>query len=152
MFQELLHYTIVFGLSMFKFILGPVTGRLYELNFLETSLLTVLGMMTSVVVFTSVFGNKIHGWIIGTFYKNKRLFSRSNRRTVKIWRAYGLKGVAFLTPILFSPIGGTILAISFGEHKSKIFKYMFVSAIFWSAILSLAIITLKVENIFMTFK
>lgn len=152
MFEELLHYTIVFGLSMFKFILGPVTGRLYELNFVETSLLTVLGMMTSVFVFTSVFGNKIHSWIISTFYKNKKLFSRSNRRTVKIWRAYGLKGVAFLTPVLFSPIGGTILAISFGEHKSKIFKYMFVSAVFWAALFSLAIITLKVENIFTTLK
>lgn len=152
MLQELFHYIIVFGLSMFKFILGPVTGRLYEMNFFETTLLTVLGMMTSVFIFSSVFGTKIHCWIMNTFYKNKRLFSKRNRRAVKIWRTYGLKGVAFLTPILLSPIGGTIVATSFGEHRNKIFKYMLLSALFWGSIFSLVLITLKVENLFTLIK
>jgi hypothetical protein len=152
MLQEAFHYFVVYGLSMFKFFLGPVTGRLYEMNFWETTILTILGMMTSVYCFSSVFGHKIHCWIINTFYKNKRLFSKRNRRTVKIWRAYGLLGVAFLTPILFSPIGGTILASSFGEHRGRIFKYMLASAVFWAVLFSFFIITLKVENIFDSFK
>jgi hypothetical protein len=58
---------------------------------------------------------------------------------VNIWRKYGLKGVAFFTPILLTPIGGTILAVSFGESKGKIFLYMLCSAIFWGIILSVAV-------------
>ena len=134
MVQELLDYLYVFGLSMLKFVLGPVTGINVGLNFYETCFLTIMGMMASVYLFTSVLGNKIHDWIKSTFYKNQKLFSKRNRRTVKIWRSYGLIGIAFLTPIVFSPIGGTIIANSFGEHRKKIFLYMFLSAVFWAPI------------------
>jgi hypothetical protein len=147
MLQEAYQYFVVYGLSMFKFILGPITARIYEMNLFETVLFTVLGMMTSVFLFSTILGNKIHVWIMKSFYKNRKLFSRRNRRMVKIWREYGLKGVAFLTPILFTPIGGTIIANSFGEHRNKIFKYMFVSALFWAVIISFAIFTFKIENI-----
>lgn len=148
MIQDALHYLIVYGLSMFKFVLGPAMGHKYELGFLETTVLTSLGMMTSVYFFTSVLGSRIHSWIKNTFYKNKRLFSSRNRRTVKIWRSFGLIGVAFLTPIIFSPIGGAIVATSFGERRRKIFAYMFASAVFWAAIFSLVSVNLNLENLF----
>jgi len=73
------------------------------------------------------------------FNKNPRLFTKKNRRKVKIWRQYGLKGVAFLTPIIFSPIGGTMVANSFGESKKKIILYMFVSSVFWAFTLTFAV-------------
>ncbi|MDL5045999.1 hypothetical protein QQ054_08125 [Oscillatoria amoena NRMC-F 0135] len=53
-----------------------------------------------------------------------------------MWRKYGLAGVALLTPLIFTPIGGTILAVAFGSPKDKILIYMFISAVFWAVMFS----------------
>jgi hypothetical protein len=141
MLEDIGQYIVIFLSSMLKFIGGPLLGKLYGLSIIETAIFTSLGMMASVYIFSSFFGNKIHDWILKTFYKDRKLFSKKNRRTVKIWRAYGLKGIAFLTPILLTPIGGTIVAASFGESRKRIFKYMLLSAVFWACIFSFLVIS-----------
>ncbi|HSZ24235.1 MAG TPA: hypothetical protein VK766_00875, partial [Cytophagaceae bacterium] len=125
-------YFIVFVSSMFKFFLGLAIGTGFHLPFLVTSGLAILGMMASVVLFTSFLGKYFHQWVLKTFYKNQKLFTKSNRRKITIWKKYGLAGVALLTPIIFTPIGGTMIANGFGESKQRIFLYMFVSAVLWS--------------------
>jgi hypothetical protein len=50
-----------------------------------------------------------------------------------------LAGVAVLTPLLFTPIGGTIIAVSFGAPKEKILFYMFISASFFAVLFSVAV-------------
>jgi ABC-type sulfate transport system permease subunit len=52
-------------------------------------------------------------------------------------------GVAMLTPVILSPIGGTIIAVSFGEDKWRIFIYMLLSSILWSLILSVIFYYIK---------
>jgi hypothetical protein len=154
MIQEFLKYIAIYASSMFKFILGPALGTGFGFSFWITGFLTAAGMMTSVFLFSSLLGKTIHCWIMRTFFKDKRRFNKRTRKTVKIWRNYGLKGVAFLTPIVFTPIGGTILATSFGEHRKKIFKYMLVSAVFWGFIISFALATfnLQIQNILISLK
>lgn len=147
MLNEFVEYLAVFASSMFKFILGPLLSKGFGFTIWETWLLTAGGMMASVFVFSSFFGKKIHKWFISVFYKNRKLFTKRNRRIVKVWRTFGLIGVAFLTPILLTPIGGTLVATSFGEHRGRIFKYMLFSAIFWGFIISFAVVSLKVDNI-----
>jgi hypothetical protein len=61
-----------------------------------------------------------------------KIFSKRSRSFVRIWRKYGLIGVAFLTPVLFSIPIGTIIANAFENNKQKIFLYMFLSIAFWS--------------------
>jgi hypothetical protein len=141
----------VFGFSMLKFLGGPIFGISSGLSFLETTIFTSLGMMASVFLFTNLLGDKFHAWILKTFNKNPRLFTKKNRRKVRIWRTYGLKGVAFLTPVIFSPIGGTIVANSFGESRKKIYFYMFLSSVFWSVTYSLALLLLKENYISLRF-
>jgi hypothetical protein len=58
---------------------------------------------------------------------------------VRFWLRYGLKGLAFLTPVVFSPIVGTLLAISFGESKQRVIRYMLFASLFWAFALSSAI-------------
>jgi uncharacterized membrane protein (DUF106 family) len=128
-------YFTVYALSMLKFIFGPTMGTTFGFHWTVTAIITVAGMMTSVVLF-SLMGNKAKNWIMKRFQRNRRLFTPRNRKTVNIWRKYGLTGVAFLTPILLTPIGGTILAVSFGEAKGKIFLYMLCSAVFWGILMS----------------
>ncbi len=128
----------VYFSCMLKFIFGPLGGYAAGFNLLTTILITVAGMMTVVLIFT-FFGNWIREKVFNRFLKKRNKFSQSNRRFVVIWKKYGLVGVAALTPIILTPIGGTLLAVSSGSPKEKIIFYMFISASVWSIIFSCAL-------------
>lgn len=68
--------------------------------------------------------------------KQRKVFTKRNRRLVKIWKKYGLIGIAFLTPVIISIPLGTIVANNMVENKKKIFLYMFISIVFWSLLLT----------------
>ena len=133
--EEIVKYALVYFWSMLKFIFGPAFGLAANLHPLETGILTVLGMMTSVFVI-SIIGENVRKWIIKKIYKGSKPGESKSRRINKILKAHGLKGVAFLTPLLLTPIVGTILALSLGESRKKIFVYMLISAVFWSIVLT----------------
>ena len=136
--ERIFKYFTVILVSMFKFVIGPFTGIYAGLSIIETALLTSFGMMASVVMFA--FGGSVaRDWWFTTFRHDRKLFSPRNRKIVRFWIKYGIKGLAFLTPVVFSPIVGTLLAVSFGEDKTKIFRFMFLSSLFWAFVLSSAI-------------
>lgn len=68
--------------------------------------------------------------------EKKKVFSKRSRKFVKIWKKYGLFGVAFLTPVIISIPIGTVVANAFEDNKKKIFVYMFFSILFWSLLLT----------------
>jgi hypothetical protein len=138
MWETILKVATVYFSSMLKFIFGPLGGYAAGFSLITTILVTVAGMMTVVFLFT-FFGNWIRQKVIARFFKRKNRFSQSNRRFVTIWKKYGLIGVAALTPVIFTPIGGTLLAVSSGSPKDKIIFYMFISASVWSIVLSAAL-------------
>jgi hypothetical protein len=138
MWEELLKAIPVYLSSMLKFILGPVGGYAAGLNLITTILCTVFGMMTVVFLFT-YFGTWLKLNVLSRFTKKTSKFSAGNKRFVNIWKKYGLTGVALLTPILLTPIGGTLLAVSSGSPKDKIIFYMFLSASFWAVVFTMAI-------------
>ncbi len=146
--DEITKYLIVVGTSMFKFIGGPTIGKSFGFHFLVTAALTTLGTMLSVIIF-SFLGGRVRDRIARRKRrkKNYRVFTKKKRRIVKIWTSFGIRGVAFLTPLLFTPIGGTLIAASFGVPRKKIIVNMFISALFWSVIFSFFIdILLDVIN------
>jgi len=116
--------------SMLKFVGGPLAGFTLHLTIFETIFFTILGMMISVVI-VSTCGLWIRNKLLVQFLKKKPIFSKKNRKIVKVWNKYGITGVAALTPILFTPIGGTAIVVSFGVPLYKIWFYMFVAAFFW---------------------
>ena len=88
MWEEVLKAIPVFLFSMLKFILGPTLGFAARLHFLTTVLVTVGGMMTSVVAFT-YFGE----WIktkLSQFSANKKKFTPDERKLAGFWKKYGL--------------------------------------------------------------
>lgn len=133
--ERLFKYGTVFLVSMFKFVIGPTTGIFAGLSILEAALLSGLGMSFSVLIF-SYGGTAAREWWFNTFRHDRKLFSPRNRKVVKFWLKYGISGLAFLTPVVFSPIVGTLLAISFGESKGRIVRFMALSAFFWGFVLS----------------
>lgn len=130
----LLKYLPVYFGSMVKFIIGPTLGPTLGLGIVETVILTVLGMMTSVAIFAP-FGKLIRRKLLFRYSSGKK-FTRRNRKFVKISRSFGLFGVTFLTPVVFSPILGTILSTFLGGKTSKILAFMFISSVFWSITLT----------------
>ncbi|MBX9850288.1 MAG: hypothetical protein K2X86_00850 [Cytophagaceae bacterium] len=152
MLDNIPEYLVVFATSMLKFIGGPLVGAGFNLSLWETAIFTILGMMASVFIFSSILGRAIHNWMMKLFFKNRKLFSAKSRKRVKLWRKYGLKGVAFLTPIVFTPIGGTLIATSFGEHRNQIFIYMLASAVFWGFLFSYLTIILRINSVLDTVK
>jgi hypothetical protein len=122
---------------MFKFIAGPALGAMYGFTFFEKFIITVLGMMTTVII-VSFIGLKIRARMQRKYNrkKKKKRFTKRNRRIVYLWRHYGEFGVSFFTPLIFSPVIGTLLVMVLGGKRKKVIIYMFISAVFWSLAIS----------------
>lgn len=138
MWEEILRAIPVYFSSMLKFFFGPIGGYAAGLTLLTTILTTVAGMMTVVLAF-AFFGDFIRVKIYNRFFPRRKLFSERNRKFVTTWKKYGIVGVAILTPLLLTPIGGSVLAVSFGTPRNKLILYMFISASFWSVFFSVII-------------
>lgn len=130
MIEKLALYFSIFISSTVKFIAGPTIGVAAGLSVVETATLTALGMMLTVVLFT-LFGPQMRSFIARFRKKKRKLFTKRNRRFVRIWQKYGIPGTAILTPLILTPVGGAILANAFKGPKNKIFLYMTLSAVFW---------------------
>lgn len=135
--MEVAKYLSVIFASMIKFFGGPLTGLALKITWIETAICSVIGMMITVALIT-FFGDYIQRFFTKVFQKGepkkKKKFTRSNKLAVRVRRRFGLLGISFLTPILFSPIGGAILALAFRYHKRDIIVNMLVSACVWGVI------------------
>jgi hypothetical protein len=128
----------IYLLCLFKFIAGPVLGAAAGYSVIEIELVTISGMMTSVIGVTY-----LGDWIKNTWTikirKNTKRFTRGTRYIIKIWQKFGVYGIAALTPIFLTPIGGTILLSSFGIAKKRIITTMLVSGVIWAFIFAIFI-------------
>ena len=128
-------YLSVIGAAIFKFFAGPLTGFALGLHWLETALCSALGMMIAVVV-TTYTGELIRRIMSRYRTTPPRRFSRLSRLAVKAWQRFGMMGIAILTPLLFTPIGGTVIAVAFRVPRPIIFGWMLLSALFLGGLLS----------------
>jgi uncharacterized membrane protein len=128
----------IYLLCLIKFFAGPVLGAAAGYNAWEIIGVSVAGMMTSVTFFTFL-GTRVKKALQARSTKQKKVFTKKNRRIVRIWNSYGEVGIAVLTPILLTPIGGTLILVSFGSDKRKILLYMLLSGLAWGALFSFSI-------------
>lgn len=133
MLEEVLVYIGIFLLACLKSIFPPVLGPAAGMSNFEIIMITVIGLMTSVTVFTFL-GEKIKTQIIPIFIKNPKKFSPKSRRMVRIWKRYGIVGVCFLTPLILSPPGGALLVASVGAPRKQVFLYMLLFGIMWAVV------------------
>ena len=130
-----LKYLSVALASTLKFFGGPIAGVVLKLTWIETAICSAIGMMFSVFVLTFV-GGAIQDFIKKRRKKPPKRFSRTNRMAVNIWKRFGIIGIAFLTPPLFTPLFGPILAVAFKVPRPAIFLWMSASAIIWGLAIS----------------
>ena len=134
---EIIPYFTVYASSAIRFFLGPALGIGYGLGIGLTVLLTTAGMMSTVFSIT-FFDHIIQIFILHFFnLKKRKRFTPRTRKFIKIWKYSGIRGVAFITPILLSPVIGVILLNAVGAKKKEIIKWMFISALIWSSIESI---------------
>lgn len=114
---------------------GPPLGVAVGISIFETILVSIFGMMTSVVLVTLI-GERIKVFWLPKFIREASKKKPTNKYFLYLWDKFGVLGVTFLTPILFTPIGGTLLVTAMGSPRNKIFIYMLCSAVFWSITLS----------------
>ena len=136
--MQIAKYVSVALASMIKFIGGPLSGIALGLTWPETAICTTAGMMISVVVITYA-GAAIQVLLNRYRTRPPKRFTNRTRMAIRIWRRSGLMGIALLTPLILTPVGGTILAVSFQARRGPLLLYMFLSGLFWAVVQSLAI-------------
>jgi hypothetical protein len=132
---EIAKYLSVMLASMIKFFGGPIAGFLTGLPIQKTIFLSAGGMMVAVIT-TTIFAKAINSFLEKRRKTKKKIFTKRSRFSVKIWQKLGLFGIALLTPPLFTPIGGTLMALSFKSNIFKMVGYMLVSSLFWGFLVS----------------
>lgn len=141
---------LVFLLSTTKFVFGAVPFALgLGFSFFEAVTVTSLGGFTGVTVFVFL-SEKIVERLRKRREEKKlavqnaaddgkpapKKFTRKNKIIVQVKKRFGLIGIAFFTPLLFSIPLGCFLAVRYFKQKHKIMIYMFVSVLFWSVSIS----------------
>ncbi|OWP61839.1 hypothetical protein CDA63_17285 [Hymenobacter amundsenii] len=145
MLPSLLKYASVFAIGMFKFVAAPIAGVAAGLPMTIIWGLTVAGMMTTVILISSVGQTWALHLRKRRQEKGKPLFSRRTRTVVRIYKRFGMVGIAFLTPVLFSPVGGTVIATQLHVPRWRIVLHMAWSAVFWG--FALTLLTIKFSHL-----
>lgn len=121
----------------------PLAVMQFKFSFVETILWTNIGGILGVYFFAYL-SDKLMEWWQGTFRKKqkpgepgkkrKKIFTKRNRRIIRIKQRYGLIGIALITPLLLSIPVGTFLMVRY-YHRSR-FKFvsLIASNIVWSVI------------------
>ncbi len=130
MLEEILKAIPIYLLSTLKVVFGPLMGYAAGLSVFTSILVTFAGMMTSVLIIT-FFGNLLRKGLLKNWFEKQEKKALTSR-----WRKYGLVGIAILTPLLLTPIGGTVLAVAGGYPRSRIIFLMLITGAFYSLLLT----------------
>jgi len=84
---------------------------------------------------------------VSSNFKPKKIFTPRNRKLIRIWKRYGLIGLAALTPVLFSIPLGTFVMTRLESNRKKILFYMFISITCWSLLLTSVFELFHLHNI-----
>lgn len=114
----------------------PTVIAIYKSNYLMALVSSCFGAILGTIVFTYVFAGILKWWDrvkegMFTSKHPKKIFTKFNRRVIRIKHRFGLTGIAILTPIFLSIPIGAFLAERFYKHKGKVILYLSVSAVFW---------------------
>ncbi|MFK7971623.1 MAG: hypothetical protein AB8F95_14755 [Bacteroidia bacterium] len=126
-------YAAIFLTSVFKYLVGIAMGLADTLSLVELLLTAGLGGCVGIIMFT-YFGARIAKLIELHLRKNKTLSFKTRRRIVKVWKRFGILGVAVLTPLLSPPLAVAI-AISFHTKPRKTMIWLCGSILIYTVLL-----------------
>ena len=118
----------------------PTAVAIFKFHYLKSVITSSAGAIFSTVVFTYLSDGILKYWekLKDKWFASKhkkKIFTKSNRRVIRIKQRFGLFGIAVLTPILLSIPLGAFLGERFFKDKKKVILYISVATILWSNIL-----------------
>ncbi|MEK8131655.1 small multi-drug export protein [Paenibacillus filicis] len=132
--NSLLAGASVFGTGILELWAAIPLGLALQLHPILVGVLSAAGSIFSAVV-VIFFGTSIRNWLVRrTHNKNGGRGGRLSR----IWDKYGIPGIGFLSPLITGAPLGAAIGISFGADPRKLFVWMTIGIVFWSAVLTTA--------------
>ena len=114
----------------------PTVIAIYKYNYTLALLSSCTGAIFGTVVYTYLFAGILKWWdkLKDKYFKPKlpkKVFTKFNRKVIRIKSRFGLIGIAILTPIFLSIPIGAFLAERFYKDKGKVILYLSSSSVFW---------------------
>jgi hypothetical protein len=142
MAEKFWEYLGIMAMSGFKFVPGVALSVAAKHSFWEQVLVTFIGGSFGVSFF-GLFGGIIRDLIVKI--KRRRTLKRGldpdnqppqkpSKLATFVWTRFGLIGIAFFTPPIFSPPIGTAIALAFGAEKFRMIFFMVLSMAFWALV------------------
>jgi len=132
---EILKILSVFITCTFFFVKVGVPSAVivFKYNFVKVMLVSCSGGITGNIIFTYLSATLLKWTHIYREKRNiqKKIFTKTTRRMIRIKQRFGLSGIAFITPIISQPIGA-FFAEKFFKDKRKVITYLSVSVVFWA--------------------
>ena len=75
------------------------------------------------------------GRLQGRIYRSPRL-ARRRERIERVWKRYGLPGLALQAPLLTGPLLATVLALGLGAPPRPLLAWMIASIVLWGTVLT----------------
>ncbi|MCM3759254.1 small multi-drug export protein [Alkalihalobacillus oceani] len=129
-------YAIVFLLAATPFFEVVAVIPLGALAGLQTWLVVIIGLLGNVVtvLLVIVLMDQIKAWLQRRREKKGKAPNKRGARAEKIWKKYGLPGLAFLGPILVGSHLAAFLSMSFGGERKAVAVWMMISLVCWATV------------------
>lgn len=130
-------FTVILFCSLFFSKLGmPAACILFKFNMTKVIIVSCIGGIGGSIFYVYLFAAIIKWWDkrrqLKSGGKKKIIFTKANRRIIKIKHRFGLLGISILTPFILSIPLGAFLAERFYKNKPKVIFYLSICTVLWS--------------------
>lgn len=115
----------------------PSAIAMFDFNFWKVIIVTCSGGIIGTIIFTYVSEALMKWWHKAKmqYFRNHRhpkVFTKGNRRIIRIKKRFGIWGIALISPIGLSIPVGTFIAERFYKDKKKVIFVFSIAVIFWN--------------------
>ena len=110
---------------------GIITGVALGLSPFLSGAVSIASAVVGVTLVV-VAGERLQGRIY-------RRLAKRRTRIERVWKRYGIPGVALQAPLLTGPLLATILALGLGAPPRTLLYWMFASIVLWGVVLTGAV-------------
>ena len=109
---------------------GIITGLALGLSPALSGTLSIASALVGVTLVVAVGGQLQH-----LIYRS-RTFAKRRERIERVWKRYGIPGVALQAPLLTGPLLATLLALALGAPPRSLLLWMLASVVLWGLVLT----------------
>ena len=115
----------------------PSAIAMFDFNFWKVIIVTCSGGITGTIIFTNISAVLMKWWHKAKMqyfrsHRHPKVFTKANRRIIRIKKRFGIWGIALISPIGLSIPVGTFIAERFYKDKKKVIFVFSIAVIFWN--------------------